>query len=52
MKYILDIKLELSCKQLNTRNWGLEKRLYLKIDMKDIKSHEIIWNPKMNPKHS
>lgn len=52
MRHSLDIKVEFSGKQLNTRSWGLEKRLYLKIYMKGIKSHEIIWNPKMNPKHS
>ena len=29
MRHILDIKMEFSGKQLNTRNWGLEERLYI-----------------------
>ena len=52
MRHILDVKVELSGKQLDTRNWFSEERLYLKIYMKDIKCHETVWDPKMNPRHS
>ena len=37
MRQVLDVKVELSCKQLNTRSWGLGEIIYLKIEMKDIR---------------